>query len=108
MAIIASPVRLNLGMVEPHAKSRIDGLSECRNSPPTYLRIFLSSTFIDLRELRHQIANRLREVFGARLLTVETSGSDEAPPEISSVRRVRECDVFVGVCARRTEWPPLL
>jgi hypothetical protein len=32
---------------------------------------------------------------------METSGSDEAPPEISSVRRVRECDVFVSIYARR-------
>jgi hypothetical protein len=32
---------------------------------------------------------------------METFGSDEAPPEISSVRRVRECDVFVAIYARR-------
>ncbi len=67
----------------------------------TDVRIFLSSTFIDLNQLRQETANRLREVFGARLLIMETSGSDEAPPEISSVRRVRESDVFVGIYARR-------
>jgi nucleotide-binding universal stress UspA family protein len=32
---------------------------------------------------------------------METFGSDEAEPRISSVRRVRECDVFVGIYARR-------
>lgn len=67
----------------------------------TDVRIFLSSTFIDLKDLREEIATRLREVFGARLLIMETSGSDEAPPEILSVRRVRESDVFVGIYARR-------
>src|SRR2546422_11405360 len=67
----------------------------------TDVRIFLSSTFIDLSELRLEIASRLREVFGARLLIMETFGSDDAPPEISSVRKVRESDVFVGVYARR-------
>jgi len=67
----------------------------------TDVRIFISSTFIDLRELREEVATRLREVFGARLLIMETFGSDEAPPEISSVRRVRESDVFVGIYARR-------
>jgi hypothetical protein len=67
----------------------------------TEVRIFLSSTFVDLQELRAEVATRLREVFGARLLTMETFGSDEAPPEISSVRRVRECDIFVGIYARR-------
>jgi len=67
----------------------------------TEVRIFLSSTFIDLKELRKDVANRLRDVFGADLLIMETFGSDEAPPEISSVRRVRESDVFVGIYARR-------
>jgi len=32
---------------------------------------------------------------------METFGSDDAPPEISSVRRVRESDLFVGIYARR-------
>jgi predicted exporter len=63
----------------------------------TDVRVFLSSTFTDLRDLRREIANRLSEVFGARLIIMETFGSDEAPPEISSVRKVRESDVFVAV-----------
>lgn len=67
----------------------------------TDVPVFLSSTFTDLKELRDEIANRLHEVFGARLLIMESFGSDEAPPEISSVRRVREADVFVGIYARR-------
>src|SRR6266576_5537379 len=67
----------------------------------TDVRIFISSTFIDLKELREEIASRLREVFGARLLIMETFGSDEAPPEISSLRKVRESDVFIGIYARR-------
>lgn len=67
----------------------------------TDVRIFLSSTFVDLKDLRQEIATRLRDVFGARLLIMETFGSDDAPPEISSVRRVRESDVFVGIYARR-------
>jgi hypothetical protein len=62
----------------------------------TDVRIFISSTFVDLKKLRVEVATRLREVFGARLLIMETFGSDEAPPEISSVRRVSESDVFVG------------
>ena len=32
---------------------------------------------------------------------METAGSDTAPPDISSVRRVRECDLFVGIYAHR-------
>src|SRR3989442_7208930 len=67
----------------------------------TEVRIFLSSTFTDLRDLRQEVAESLREVLGASLIVMETFGSDEAPPDISSVRRVRECDIFVGVYARR-------
>ncbi|MBI1892585.1 MAG: DUF4062 domain-containing protein [Candidatus Rokubacteria bacterium] len=68
---------------------------------PVDVRVFLSSTFRDLRTVRQDIATRLREVFGAQLITMETFGSDEASPELASVRRVAECDVFVGIYARR-------
>jgi hypothetical protein len=67
----------------------------------TDVRIFLSSTFVDLKELRDEIARRLRDVFGAHLLIMETFGSDAAPPVISAIRHVKECDLFVGIYARR-------
>jgi hypothetical protein len=67
----------------------------------TDVRVFLSSTVTDLKDLRQEIANRLHQVFGAQLIIMETFGSDEAPPGISSVRRVRECDVLVAIYARR-------
>ena len=62
---------------------------------------FLSSTFVDLQELREEIARRLGDIFGAHLLVMETFGSDAAPPVISAIRHVRECDIFVGIYARR-------
>ena len=40
----------------------------------TDVRIFLSSTFVDLKVLREKIASRLRDVFGAHLLVMETFG----------------------------------
>lgn len=67
----------------------------------TDVRIFLSSTFVDLKELREEIARRLRDVFCAHLLIMETFGSDAAPPVISAIRNVRGCDLFVGIYARR-------
>jgi len=67
----------------------------------TNIRVFLSSTLIDLKEPRRNISDRLSEIFGAQLITMETFGSDDAPPEILSVRGVRECDIFVGIYARR-------
>lgn len=67
----------------------------------TNVRIFLSSTFLDLKNSRQEIARRLREIFGAQLIVMETFGSDEAPPEVTSVRRVADSDIFVGIYARR-------
>jgi hypothetical protein len=67
----------------------------------TEIRAFLSSTFVDLKELRAEVSYRLRQIFGAQLITMESFGSDAAPPEISSIRRVRECDIFVGIYAGR-------
>jgi hypothetical protein len=32
---------------------------------------------------------------------METFGSDAAPPDIASVRKVRDCDIFIGMYARR-------
>ncbi len=67
----------------------------------TSIPIFISSTFIDLKDLRSTVSARLRDVFGAQLITMETFGSDDAPPDILSVRQVRQCDIFVGIYARR-------
>jgi hypothetical protein len=65
------------------------------------VKIFLSSTFIDLVKVRSDVSQWLTSVFGADLIIMETIGSDTAPPDINSVRRVRECDFFVGIYAYR-------
>ncbi len=64
-------------------------------------RIFLSSTFLDLAEIRSQINKWLSGIFGSELIVMETFGSDGDPPDINSVRRVRECDLFIGIYAHR-------
>lgn len=65
------------------------------------LKIFLSSTYVDLASVRKEIQKWLKGLFGAELIVMETFGSDAAPPDISSVRRVRECNLFVGIYANR-------
>jgi len=40
-------------------------------------------------------------VFGTDLIIMETFGSEAAPPDVNSVRRVRDCDLFVGIYAHR-------
>jgi Domain of unknown function (DUF4062) len=67
----------------------------------TQPKIFLSSTYIDLKAVRAEVARWLTGIFGASLVIMETSGSDAAPPNILSVRRVRQCDLFVGIYGHR-------
>jgi hypothetical protein len=64
-------------------------------------KIFVSSTFVDLSAARGEICKWLTGLFGSELIVMETFGSDAAPPEINSVRRVRECDLFIGIYAHR-------
>lgn len=65
------------------------------------IKIYLSSTFSDLSSTRSKVSNWLQGIYGAELTIMETWGSDEAPPDINSVRRVRECELFVGIYAHR-------
>jgi hypothetical protein len=65
------------------------------------VKIFLSSTFLDLSDTRKEISTWLSGVFGADLIIMETFGSDAAPPNLHSVRRVNECDIFIGIYAHR-------
>ncbi len=63
--------------------------------------VFISSTFVDLANIRKTLIRWLSEVFGVELVVMETFGSDADPPDITSVRRVRDCDIFIGIYARR-------
>lgn len=64
-------------------------------------KVFVSSTYLDLAEIRSQINEWLSGIFGSQLIVMETFGSDADPPDIHSVRRVRECDLFIGIYAQR-------
>ena len=65
-------------------------------------KIFISSTYHDLAEVRSKIRNWLSGIFGTDLIIMETFGSDADPPDVYSVRRVGECDLFIGIYANRT------
>src|SRR5260370_28554253 len=69
--------------------------------PPVHPSICLSSTYIDLRNVRAEVIRWLTGIFGASLVVMETSGSDAAPPNVLSIRRVRQCDIFVGIYGHR-------
>src|SRR5262249_17260409 len=64
-------------------------------------KIFLSSTYSDLREVRAEVIRWLGGIFVTPLIVMETAGSDTAPPKVTSIRRVRQCDIFIGIYAHR-------
>jgi len=64
-------------------------------------KIFISSTYLDLAEVRSAIAQWLSGIFGTEFIIMETFGSDADPPAVYSVRRVGECDLFIGIYAHR-------
>jgi hypothetical protein len=68
---------------------------------PLHPKIFLSSTYIDLSKLREEVIRWLTGIFGASLVVMETSGSDAGAPNVISTRRVRQCDIFIGIYGRR-------
>jgi hypothetical protein len=65
------------------------------------VKVFLSSTYTDLAQIRSQVSSWLSGVFGAQMLIMETFGSDAEPPKKNSLEKVRECDLFVGIYAHR-------
>ena len=64
------------------------------------LKIFLSSTKIDLSEVRQNIIKFLG-VLRSDLIAMEIFGSDETKPVDYSLSQVRNCDIFIGVYAER-------
>ncbi len=64
-------------------------------------KVFVSSTYVDLCDARAELCRWLSGVFGTTMVVMETSGSDTAPPNVNSARRVRQCDIFVGIYANR-------
>ncbi len=64
-------------------------------------KIFVSSTFEDLRSVREELHRWLSGIFGATMIIMESFGSDAEPPNVMSVRRVRECEIFIGIYAHR-------
>src|SRR5712691_4222833 len=60
-------------------------------------RVFHSSTFVDLKSARAQIRAWLDTVFDVPLLVMESFWSETAPPDVNSVRRMREAELFIGI-----------
>jgi len=64
------------------------------------LRIFLSSTREDLKDVRERVL-KLLSVIPADLISMESFGSDETKPISYCLQKVRESNLFVGIYAER-------
>src|SRR5437867_7355648 len=64
------------------------------------LRIFLSSTFEDLREARSSVVRHL-EVVPGEIIRMELFGSDESKPLDYCLHELRKSNLFVGIYAER-------
>lgn len=72
----------------------------CAEGTAMDLRLFLSSTYKDLREARERVVSLLSAIPG-ELVRMETFGSDESKPLEYCLAEVRRCNLFVGVYAAR-------
>lgn len=64
------------------------------------LKIFLSSTYVDLADVREAILKFLGVLKG-ELISMEFFGSDESKPKDYCLGQVRSCNFFIGVYAER-------
>ena len=63
-------------------------------------RVFVSSTSLDLGDLRKQVVKFLG-ILPAELVAMEDFGSDESRPKELCLAKVAQCNVFVGIYAQR-------
>ena len=64
------------------------------------LKIFLSSTKVDLEDTRRSILKFL-EVLHSDIISMEVFGSDESRPKDFCLKQVRRCNLFIGIYAER-------
>lgn len=64
------------------------------------IKIFLSSTQIDLSKARQNIIKYLG-VLKSDVLAMEVFGSDESMPVDFSLQQLRKCNIFIGIYAER-------
>lgn len=69
------------------------------------LKVFISSTFVDLKEYRKaaiEVVNRYKSV----PLAMEFFMSQASDPETVCKDEIEECDLFIGIYAHRYGWVP--
>ena len=70
------------------------------------MKIYISSTFVDLEHYRAAVANGLRRL-GHRIIQMEEYTAEESLPIDRCVRDVKSADVYVGIFAWRYGYVPV-
>src|SRR5690606_31463427 len=69
------------------------------------MRVFLSSTYVDLVEYRKQAVEALARL-GHESVYMEIFGARPAEPLIACADEIEACDIFVGIYAHRYGFIP--
>lgn len=69
------------------------------------MKVFLSSTYIDLTEYRNK-ATQAIERLNHQVRRMEVFGARSTEPQIASLGEVDACDIFVGIYAHRYGYKP--
>jgi hypothetical protein len=72
---------------------------------PPKTRVYVSSTYVDLAEYRAKLVQALRTA-GYDVESMETYAASDARPADKCVADVADCDVYVGIIARRYGYIP--
>ncbi len=73
---------------------------------PNKLPIFISSTSIDLENVRNAIFEAIRFTVYLDPVGMEYFGADPRPPQEICENKVRDCSLFIGVVGDRRGWEP--
>jgi hypothetical protein len=68
-------------------------------------KVYLSSTFRDLRACRQSVAEAIR-LLGHQDVAMEHYGAEPRPPLEKCLKDVEACEVYVGIFGRRFGWIP--
>src|SRR5262249_25677159 len=70
------------------------------------MRIYISSTYEDLKDYREAVTRALRKIKGVGIIAMEDYVAEGSRPLDKCLADVRSCDVYVGIVAWRYGFIP--
>ena len=69
------------------------------------MKVFISSTFVDLRDYRDKAADTVIQ-YGGQVLAMEYFGAQPKEPKAVCDQEIKDCDIFIGIYAHRYGFVP--